>query len=100
MMIDIISTGNFDRLNDLMIFCFLFAGVLWLYNNVLRDSNTVINKLLDLGKKVFFITNNSTKTREELVEKANSMNFNVGIVSDKFLMHFSLLQFIVSLRKT
>ncbi|CAO1438731.1 unnamed protein product [Diamesa serratosioi] len=54
-------------------------GVLWLYNNVLKDSNTVINRFLDMGKKVYFITNNSTKTRDELVEKANSMNFNVGM---------------------
>lgn len=48
---------------------------------MLRDSNTVINRLLDMGKKIFFITNNSTKTREELAEKAKIMNFNVGIVS-------------------
>lgn len=52
-----------------------------MYNNVLRDSNKVVNRLLELGKKVYFITNNSTKTREELVEKARMMEFNVGIVS-------------------
>jgi ribonucleotide monophosphatase NagD (HAD superfamily) len=53
---------------------------LWLYNNVIEGSNTVINRLLDMGKKVYFITNNSTKTREELAEKARVMNFNVGLV--------------------
>jgi len=34
-----------------------------------------------MGKKVYFITNNSTKTREELAEKARVMDFNVGFVS-------------------
>jgi ribonucleotide monophosphatase NagD (HAD superfamily) len=33
-----------------------------------------------MGKRVYFITNNSTKTREELAEKAKVMNFNVGLV--------------------
>lgn len=56
-------------------------GVLWLYNNIIKDSNAVINKFLEHGKKVYFITNNSTKTRDELVLKARHMEFNVGIVS-------------------
>ena len=58
-----------------------FSGVLWLYNNIINNSNVVINRLLEMKKKVYFITNNSTKTRDELVEKARSMQFNVGIVS-------------------
>jgi phosphoglycolate phosphatase len=61
---------------------FSVLGVLWRYNNVLNESNKTINRFLDMGKKVYFITNNSTKTREELVEKAHAMNFNVGIVSN------------------
>lgn len=33
-----------------------------------------------MNKKVYFITNNSTKTREELAEKSKTLNFNVGLV--------------------
>lgn len=33
-------------------FVVLKSGVLWLYNNVLKNSNTVINRLLDMNKKV------------------------------------------------
>lgn len=70
----------------------MMTGVLWLYNNVLNNSPNVINRLIELGKKVYFITNNSTKTRKELVEKANLMNFNVGIVGE---CDFSVLSILI-----
>lgn len=76
-------TGSGDASNWLItLFSALFLGVLWLYTNVLKNSNVAINRFLDMGKKVYFITNNSTKTRDELVQKAKSMEFNVGIVSE------------------
>lgn len=42
-----------------------------------------------MGKSVYFITNNSSKTRAEFAEKARSLNFNVGsdeIISPAFLV--------------
>ena len=62
----------------------MIKGVLWLYTNVINSSNKVINRLLEMNKKIYFITNNSTKTREELSEKAKTMEFNIGIVRRKF----------------
>ena len=59
-------------------------GVLWLYNDTIGKAPDVINKFLEIGKKVYFITNNSTKTREELVKHSNTLKFNVGIVSITF----------------
>lgn len=38
-------------------------------------SSDVINLLRKLGKRVFYVTNNSTKTREELVEKCKALKF-------------------------
>lgn len=32
-----------------------YTGVLWQYNNLIKDSNTVINRLVELGKKVRLI---------------------------------------------
>lgn len=64
-------------------------GVLWIYNNVVKGSPEMINKFSALGKKVFFITNNSTKTREEFLEKAKKMSYNVNvdnILSTAFLV--------------
>lgn len=48
----------------------------------------MINRLIDMGKQIYFITNNSTKTRSEFVEKARSLNYNVGqenIISTGYL---------------
>lgn len=57
---------------------FLRAGVLWVHNDALPGSADVINRLKQLGKRVFFITNNSTKTRTEFAAKAAQLRFNVA----------------------
>lgn len=48
-----------------------------MYNNVIKGSPEVINRFKEMGKKVFFVTNNSTKTRTEFLEKSNSLNFRM-----------------------
>lgn len=53
-------------------------GVLWVYNNVLEKSPEVVNKFTEMKKRVFLVTNNSTKTREEFLEKALGMNYKVS----------------------
>lgn len=55
-------------------------GVLWTFENVIGKAPEVINKFVANGKKVYFITNNSTKTRQEFVQKNKALKFNVGIV--------------------
>lgn len=55
-------------------------GVIWVENNPLPGATDVINRFLSVGKKLFFVTNNSTKTRPEFVEKATKLGFNVTIV--------------------
>ena len=44
---------------------------------MIEGSNDAINNFIEMGKEVYFITNNSTKTRQELAEKAQKLNFNV-----------------------
>lgn len=64
-------------------------GVLWIYSNVLENSPEVINKFVSLKKKIFFVTNNSTKTRDEFLQKALSMNYNVdreSVLSTSYLV--------------
>ncbi|XP_011145424.1 glycerol-3-phosphate phosphatase isoform X2 [Harpegnathos saltator] len=50
-------------------------GVLWLHTTPLPNASDVLNLFRKLGKRIFYVTNNSTKTRDELVEKCKSLQF-------------------------
>ncbi|XP_073843820.1 glycerol-3-phosphate phosphatase-like [Musca autumnalis] len=52
-------------------------GVLWVYGDVIPGSVEVMNRFKELGKKIFFCTNNSTKTRKELLTKSHNMGYNI-----------------------
>lgn len=54
-------------------------GVIWVDNNTLPQATDVVNKFIENGKKLFFVTNNSTKTRPEFVTKSVNLGFNVGV---------------------
>ncbi|OXA52911.1 glycerol-3-phosphate phosphatase isoform X2 [Folsomia candida] len=54
-------------------------GVLWMGNNPISGAQDLVKKLRTIGKKVFFLTNNSTKTREEFLEKFNSLGFEATL---------------------
>ena len=59
------------------------SGVLWNGGDVIKDANAVVNKLQELGKKVFLVTNNSTKSRDEYVAKCAKLGFNCNEVRFK-----------------
>lgn len=64
-----------------------FSGVLWVLTHAIHGSPEVVNRLQELGKRVFFVTNNSTKTREGFLDKANKLGFNItedGIISTAY----------------
>lgn len=50
-------------------------GVLWVSGQAIPGSPEVLNRLRELGKKIFYVTNNSTKTRDELVEGATKLGY-------------------------
>ncbi|XP_036326662.1 glycerol-3-phosphate phosphatase-like isoform X1 [Rhagoletis pomonella] len=59
-------------------------GVLWVYSNVIEGAVDTMNRFKTIGKKIFFCTNNSTKTRQQLLEKSHSMGFDItaeGMIS-------------------
>ncbi|XP_045450794.1 glycerol-3-phosphate phosphatase-like [Melitaea cinxia] len=50
-------------------------GVLWINNNAIPGSAEAMNFFRNLGKKIFYVTNNSTKTRSEFALKAQQLGF-------------------------
>ncbi|KAK7099389.1 hypothetical protein V1264_003533 [Littorina saxatilis] len=56
-------------------FLFDCDGVLWDGRGVIPGSLETIKKLKALGKKVFYVTNNSSKTRDGYLQKAKQFGF-------------------------
>ncbi|XP_016982077.1 glycerol-3-phosphate phosphatase [Drosophila rhopaloa] len=59
-------------------------GVLWIYGQALEGSADVMNQFKAMGKSIYFCTNNSTKTRSELLKKGVELGFHIkenGIIS-------------------
>ncbi|CAH0694107.1 unnamed protein product [Spodoptera exigua] len=50
-------------------------GVLWIDNNAIPGSADAMNYFRKLGKKIFYVTNNSTKIRSEFASKATQLGF-------------------------
>ncbi|EZA62560.1 hypothetical protein DMN91_006097 [Ooceraea biroi] len=50
-------------------------GVLWMHMTPIPNSSNVLNLFRKLGKRVFYVTNNSTKTRDGLVDKCKALGF-------------------------
>lgn len=52
-------------------------GVIWRGDQAIPGAPQVINLLKENGKKVFFLTNNSSKTRKMYADKMSTLGFNV-----------------------
>lgn len=52
-------------------------GVIWQGDQAVPGAAQVINLLRENGKKVFFVTNNSSKTRSMYVDKMSTLGFKV-----------------------
>lgn len=53
-------------------------GVIWRGDQAIPGAPQVVNLLKENGKKVFFVTNNSTKTRKMYAEKMSTLGFDVS----------------------
>lgn len=78
-----VSTAYFQRChkikNKTIILKILPAlGVIWLGDNVIDGAAATMRQLKRLGKEIYLCTNNSTRTRQQLYEKAHSMGFDIS----------------------
>lgn len=62
----------FDSFDTVLTDC---DGVLWHGNQAIEGSPQMIQEFRKLGKKVIFVTNNSSKTRSEFVQKSKDLGF-------------------------
>ncbi|XP_011200293.2 glycerol-3-phosphate phosphatase [Bactrocera dorsalis] len=53
-------------------------GVIWLGDNVIEGVAETMRQLKRLGKQIYLCTNNSTRTRQQLYEKAHNMGFDIS----------------------
>ncbi|XP_068439033.1 glycerol-3-phosphate phosphatase [Clinocottus analis] len=53
-------------------------GVIWRGDQAVPGAAQVVNLLKERGKRVFFVTNNSTKTRKMYVDKMSTLGFNAS----------------------
>jgi len=67
-----------ELLNDIDVFMFDCDGVIWKGHSVIEGVPYVLNKLRALGKRIFFITNNSTKSRNGYKKKFDSLGLDVS----------------------
>lgn len=60
--------------------CFIFDcdGVIWKGDNLIEGVAGVLDKLRAAGKKIFFVTNNSTKSRKGYLKKFTGLGLNVN----------------------
>jgi phosphoglycolate phosphatase len=71
-----------ERLNPILFwskytsYIFDADGVLWRGSKLISGSNMLINSLIDSGKQVIILTNNSTKTISTVVSKLHSLGFS------------------------
>jgi len=62
----------FDSYDTVLTDC---DGVLWKGNNPIEGSPEMIHKFREMGKRVIYVTNNSTKTRKDYVKKCADLGF-------------------------
>ena len=60
-------------------FLFDCDGVIWHGDEAIKGAVKVISRLRERGKKVFFVSNNSTKTRDEYFSKFAKLGFDAKV---------------------
>lgn len=66
-----------EMIDSVDVFIFDCDGVIWKGDTLIEGVSAILDKLRSLGKKVFFVTNNSTKSRKGYKAKFDSLGLDV-----------------------
>jgi len=66
-----------DLLDKTDVFIFDCDGVIWKGDSLIEKVPQVLDKLRAAGKTIFFVTNNSTKSRKGYLKKFTGLGLNV-----------------------
>ena len=83
----------FDSFDTVLTDC---DGVLWKGVNAIPGSPEMIHQFRQMGKRVVYVTNNSTKTRKEYVKKCEDLGFG-GSYEEFFTTSFLVASYLKSL---
>jgi len=72
-----LSQPQESLLNDVDVFIFDCDGVIWRGDSLIDGIPETLDKLRSLGKKMFFVTNNSTKSRAGYKKKFDSLGLDI-----------------------
>ena len=86
-------TAFFDSFDTVLTDC---DGVLWKGVNAIPGSPEMIHQFRQMGKRVVYVTNNSTKTRKEYVKKCEDLGFG-GSYEEFFTTSFLVASYLKSL---
>jgi len=75
--VDRLTNPEQQLLDKVDVFIFDCDGVIWRGDSVIDGVPSVLEKLRAAGKKMFFVTNNSTKSRAGYKKKFDSLGLNV-----------------------
>ena len=71
------NTHAKELLDKTDVFIFDCDGVIWKGDSLIDGVPQVLDKLRAMGKMIFFVTNNSTKSRKGYLKKFTSLGLNV-----------------------
>ncbi len=74
-----IANGLMKHVDNFLFDC---DGVIWHWPKPIDGSVELINKLKEMGKRCFFVTNNSTKTRSMLLDLFKSIGVKDTTLDD------------------
>lgn len=78
-----------ELLDKTDVFIFDCDGVIWKGDTLIEGVPAVLKMLKDAGKKIFFVTNNSTKSRKGYLGKFRSLGLDMAEAEDIFSSSFA-----------